>query len=156
MCNADESWLAITARNDTEWEALARVIGRADLLDDARFATVAGRYEHHDDLDTAITAWCATQEVTTAFHTLQQAGVTAAPQFTEEMLANDAHVAAREWIRPMASRDVGTYPHIGYAFQGLPQVWDAARRCSARTTTTCSARCCSSTTTSTSGTSTPR
>ena len=24
----------------------------------------------------------------------------------------------------MTSRDVGTYPHIGYAFQGLPQAWD--------------------------------
>ena len=24
----------------------------------------------------------------------------------------------------MASRDVGTYPHIGYAFQGVPQVWE--------------------------------
>ena len=30
----------------------------------------------------------------------------------------------RGWIRPLASRDVGTYPHIGYAFQGLPQAWD--------------------------------
>ena len=24
----------------------------------------------------------------------------------------------------MTSRDVGTYPHIGYAFQGVPQAWD--------------------------------
>jgi crotonobetainyl-CoA:carnitine CoA-transferase CaiB-like acyl-CoA transferase len=124
MCNEQESWLAITARNDTEWEALARVIGRDDLLQDARFATVAGRYEHHDELDTAISEWCATQDVTAAFHTLQQSGVTAAPQFTEAMLADDPHVAARGWIKPMTSRDVGTYPHIGYAFQGLPQVWD--------------------------------
>jgi crotonobetainyl-CoA:carnitine CoA-transferase CaiB-like acyl-CoA transferase len=124
VCNEQESWLAITARNDAEWRALARVIGRADLLDDPRFATVAGRYEHHDELDRAISEWTATQELTAAFHTLQQAGVTAAPQFTEAMLADDPHVAAREWIRPMTSRDVGTYPHIGYAFQGLPQVWD--------------------------------
>ena len=120
VCNAEESWLAITARNDTEWEALARVIGRDDLLVDTRFATVAGRYEHHDELDRAISEWTATQDVTTAFHTLQQSGVTAAPQFTEAMLADDPHVAARGWIRPMTSRDVGTYPHIGYAFQGRP------------------------------------
>ncbi len=124
VCNEQESWLAITARNDDEWRALARVIGRDDLLGDTRFATVAGRYEHHDELDAAISAWTATQDVTAAFHTLQQAGVTAAPQFTEAMLADDPHVAAREWIRPMASRDVGTHPHIGYAFQGVPQAWD--------------------------------
>jgi crotonobetainyl-CoA:carnitine CoA-transferase CaiB-like acyl-CoA transferase len=124
VCNEDESWLAITARNDAEWEALARVIGRDDLLADSRFATVAGRYEHHDDLDRAISSWTAMQDVTAAFHALQQAGVTAAPQFTEAMLADDPHVAARGWIKPMTSRDVGTYPHIGHAFQGLPQVWE--------------------------------
>jgi len=124
LCNEDESWLAITARNDAEWEALAGVIGRKDLLADARFAIVAGRYEHHDELDRAISEWTATQDVTAAFHTLQLSGVTAAPQFTEAMLADDPHVAARGWIKPMTSRDVGTYPHIGYAFQGLPQVWD--------------------------------
>lgn len=124
LCNAEETWFAVTARNDREWEALARVIGRDDLLTDPRFATVAGRYEHHDELDAAISEWLATRDPTSAFHTLQHAGVTAAPQFTEEMLANDPHVAARNWIRPMTSRDVGTYPHIGYAFQGLPQVWE--------------------------------
>jgi crotonobetainyl-CoA:carnitine CoA-transferase CaiB-like acyl-CoA transferase len=124
LCNAEETWFAITARNEAEWEALARVIGRDDLLADARFATVAGRYEHHDELDAAIQEWTGRQDPLVAFHTLQRAGVTAAPQFTEEMLANDAHVAAREWIRPMTSRDVGSYPHIGYAFQGIPQAWD--------------------------------
>lgn len=124
VCNVPESWLAITCRNDAEWEALARVVGRDDLLADSRFATVAGRYEHHDELDRVISEWAANQELTNAFHTLQRAGVTAAPQFTEEMLADDPHVAAREWIKPMTSRDVGTYPHIGYAFQGLPQAWD--------------------------------
>jgi crotonobetainyl-CoA:carnitine CoA-transferase CaiB-like acyl-CoA transferase len=124
LCNAEETWFAITARNDGEWEALARVIGREDLLADPRFATVAGRYAHHDELDAAIQEWTGRHDPLEAFHVLQQAGVTAAPQFTEEMLANDAHVAAREWIRPMTSRDVGTFPHIGYAFQGVPQVWD--------------------------------
>jgi crotonobetainyl-CoA:carnitine CoA-transferase CaiB-like acyl-CoA transferase len=39
------------------------------------------------------------------------------------MLATDPHVAARGWIRPIASRDVGTHPHIGYPFQGIPQAW---------------------------------
>jgi crotonobetainyl-CoA:carnitine CoA-transferase CaiB-like acyl-CoA transferase len=123
-CNAEETWFAITARDDAEWEALARVIGREDLLADPRFATVAGRYEHHDELDAAIQDWTGRHDPLEAFHALQRAGVTAAPQFTEEMLADDAHVAAREWIRPMTSRDVGTYPHIGYAFHGLPQAWD--------------------------------
>jgi crotonobetainyl-CoA:carnitine CoA-transferase CaiB-like acyl-CoA transferase len=123
-CANEESWLAITARDDTEWEALVRVLGRDDLRADARFATTAGRYEHHDELDRAISEWTEAHDLMDAFHTLQRAGVTAAPQFTETMLASDPHIAARNWIRPMTSRDVGTYPHIGFAFQGIPQAWD--------------------------------
>jgi crotonobetainyl-CoA:carnitine CoA-transferase CaiB-like acyl-CoA transferase len=123
-CRGEERWLAISVRDDDEWTALARSIGREDLLKDSRFATTAGRYAHHDELDRAITDWTTGQDVMAAFHALQRAGVTAGPQFDEEMLSTDPHVAAREWIRPLASRDVGSYPHIGYAFKGVPQLWE--------------------------------
>ena len=95
-------------------------------LADGRFATTAGRYAHHDELDRILTEWTSGQDLMTAFHTLQGAGVTAGPQFDEEMLARDPHVAARGWIRELDSRDVGSYPHISYAFQGVPQVWARA------------------------------
>jgi len=123
-CRGEERWLAISVRDDDEWTALARSIGREDLLKDSRFATTAGRYAHHDELDRAITDWTTGQDVMAAFHALQRAGVTAGPQFDEEMLSTDPHVAAREWIRSLASRDVGSYPHIGYAFKGVPQLWE--------------------------------
>jgi crotonobetainyl-CoA:carnitine CoA-transferase CaiB-like acyl-CoA transferase len=123
-CAGEERWLAISARDDAEWAALARTIGRDDLATDRRLSTVAGRYAAHDEVDGAITAWTSGQDLMTAFHTLQAAGVTAGPLFDEEMLAADPHVAAREWIRPLASRDVGTYPHISYPFRGVPQAWE--------------------------------
>ncbi len=123
-CQGEERWLAISVRDDAEWAALARTMGRDELLADARFATTAGRYEHHDELDQILTQWTTGQDLMGAFHSLQHAGVTAAPQFDEQMLATDPHVEARGWIRPLASRDVGTYPHISYAFQGIPQAWD--------------------------------
>ena len=94
-CRGEERWLAITARDDAEWAALARTIGRDDLVGDARFATTAGRYEHHDELDRILTEWTTAQDLMEAFHTLQRAGVTAGPQFDEQMLSTDPHVAAR-------------------------------------------------------------
>ena len=122
-CRGEERWLAISVRDDGEWIALARAIGREDLLADERFVTTAGRYAHHDELDRALTEWTTGQDAMIAFHDLQRAGVTAGPQFDEEMLASDPHVEARGWIRELASRDVGSHPHISYAFQGLPQDW---------------------------------
>jgi crotonobetainyl-CoA:carnitine CoA-transferase CaiB-like acyl-CoA transferase len=123
-CRGEERWLAISVRDDDEWTALARAIDREDLLSDARFATVAGRYAHHDELDRILTDWTTGQELMAAFHALQRHGVTAGPQLDEAMLATDPHVEARGWIRELASRDVGSYRHIGYAFQGLPQLWE--------------------------------
>ena len=30
----------------------------------------------------------------------------------------------RQWIRPLASRDVGTFNHLGHAFRGIPLDWE--------------------------------
>jgi crotonobetainyl-CoA:carnitine CoA-transferase CaiB-like acyl-CoA transferase len=59
-----------------------------------------------------------------AFHLLQAAGVPASPVMVNELLDADPNVAARGWLRPLESTDVGTYPHLGHAFRGLPLAWD--------------------------------
>ena len=116
-------WLSLTVTSDEEWLALTGVMGRPDLAADERLATMAGRYAHHDELDTAIRAWVAGRDVVEAFHALQAAGVAAAPQLSDDLLVADPNVAAREWVRPLTNREVGTYNHIGHAVSGLPQVW---------------------------------
>ena len=155
MCRADESWLAITAAHTTrEWEALARAIGRDDLVGDAavrRPSPVATSTTTSSTV--AISEWTSDAGPRwTAFHTLQRAGVTAGPQFTEEMLADDP---ARRRARVDPSDDEPRRRHAtrtsGTRSRASPRRGTAARRCWARTTTTCSARCCSSTTRSTSG-----
>ena len=60
-----------------------------------------------------------------AFHSLQQAGVTAGPQFDEEMLADrPARRGARVDPPDRRAATSARYPHIGYAFKGVPQVWE--------------------------------
>ena len=48
----------------------------------------------------------------------------ASPLFNEELLVADPNVAARGWLRPLTSADVGTHLHIGNAFRGIPLRWD--------------------------------
>jgi crotonobetainyl-CoA:carnitine CoA-transferase CaiB-like acyl-CoA transferase len=100
------------------------VLERADLAKDERLAHVGGRQVAHDELDDAVSAWTATRTAYEAFHALQAAGVAAAPFTDDAMLAADPHVVAREWIRPLASRDVGTFDHLGHVFRGIPMVWE--------------------------------
>ena len=71
-----------------------------------------------------IGAWAATVEALDGFRTLQAARVAAAPYADDAMLAADPQIAARDWIRPLASDDVGTFNHLGHAFRGIPLAWE--------------------------------
>ena len=123
-CCGDGRWLALTVTDDSAWAGLTRVLRRDDLARDSQLASVAGRQAAHDELDGAISAWAATIDAADAFRALQEAGVAAAPFADNAMLVSDPQIAARGWIRPLASDDVGTFEHLGHAFSGIPLAWE--------------------------------
>ena len=47
---AEGSWVCLSARLDSEFEALVRELGRPDLAEDQRFGSVAARQDHDQDL----------------------------------------------------------------------------------------------------------
>lgn len=47
---ASDGWFVVGAAKQVFWERLCTVIGRPDLLEDERYATMAGRNEHRDEL----------------------------------------------------------------------------------------------------------
>src|SRR3546814_14541245 len=50
-------YIHIAAVSDPIWKRLAVAIGRADMLEDPRFATLVSRNEHEDAVDEATPAW---------------------------------------------------------------------------------------------------
>jgi len=122
-CLGEDRWLAISVGDDGAWRALAGAMGRPELGQDPRFADAASRRARHDELDALIGAWAADQELLEAFHTLQEAGVTAGPLLDDGLLADDPQLRDRGWLRPLESLDVGTHLHPGFAFRGVPQAW---------------------------------
>ncbi len=76
-CAGEDRWLAIAARTDAEWQALAAVIGGTALAGDERFARRDGRRRHEDEIDTLITAWTSRQDAPAAARQLREAGVPA-------------------------------------------------------------------------------
>jgi benzylsuccinate CoA-transferase BbsF subunit len=73
-----DTWVAIAAAGDPEWQTLCRVMGRPELANDARFASHAARREHEDALDAIIAEWTATRDKWALAERLQAAGVMAA------------------------------------------------------------------------------
>jgi crotonobetainyl-CoA:carnitine CoA-transferase CaiB-like acyl-CoA transferase len=51
------AWVAIAARNDDEWRAMAHLIGGRELADDPRFRTLADRKAHEDALEALVGVW---------------------------------------------------------------------------------------------------
>jgi crotonobetainyl-CoA:carnitine CoA-transferase CaiB-like acyl-CoA transferase len=72
-CAGEDRWCAIAVGSDAQWQALADVIGAAD----PRFATLAGRRRHEDEIDALVSAWTGERDAPAAARLLRQAGVPA-------------------------------------------------------------------------------
>ncbi len=100
-------WCTIVCHSDTEWQALERLIGGTP---DPRFATVAGRLAHQDDLDTMIEAWTSTLDKYEVMTQCQAAGVRAMPvQSAEDRVDNDPQLRHRGMYRPLEHPALGTF-----------------------------------------------
>src|SRR5438874_3240625 len=62
---SDGRYVCIAAAGAVLFPRLAKAIGRPDLLDDPRFASLAARAEHADAINEIVGAWCAA-------HTLEE------------------------------------------------------------------------------------
>ncbi len=124
-CAGDDAWCTVLARDDEEWAALCRTIGRPELAADERFATNGARMANHDEIDTIIGAWMAGQTKIAAMERLQAAGVPAGAVFDARDLHLDPHIKARgllETVTYPPEREIGKRVVIGrpWRFSKLP------------------------------------
>ena len=108
-CAGDDAWVVLSVADDAQWQALCRVLGRADLAGDSRLGRVAGRRVLHDMLDDAITAWTTRRTPDEAMQALQQAGVSAGAVRSMPQVLQDAHLHARGFWQTVERAHVGRY-----------------------------------------------
>jgi len=107
----EDRWIAIAAFDEAEWQALARVAGRADWLSDPRFATLESRLLHQDALDAAVTEWTQGQDAHACMAGLQAAGVPAGVcQTAEDRYDRDPQLAALSWLTEVNGTRIGRWP----------------------------------------------
>jgi crotonobetainyl-CoA:carnitine CoA-transferase CaiB-like acyl-CoA transferase len=112
-CAGEQRWIAIAARDDSDWLRLTAVIGRPELAGDARFASLAARKGNEDDLESLITAWTLTREAEDAVALLQRDHVPASVVMTNRDLAEDPHLAASGFFVHLEHPEVGSKLHLG-------------------------------------------
>jgi crotonobetainyl-CoA:carnitine CoA-transferase CaiB-like acyl-CoA transferase len=110
----DDRWVVISCRTDAQWRALLGAMGDPQWATDARFATLAGRVEHADDLDVLVEAWTAQRDRYEVMDLLQRAGVPAgAVQDAADRLERDPQLAARRHFTMLGNAEVGELPLEG-------------------------------------------
>jgi crotonobetainyl-CoA:carnitine CoA-transferase CaiB-like acyl-CoA transferase len=102
-------WCAIACFNEEEWQCLVMVMGMPEWADTSKFATLAGRLEHQEELDQGIEAWTQTLEKYELMEICQSAGVRAMPvQSSEDRVEHDPQLRHRELYREMDHAVLGT------------------------------------------------
>jgi len=109
----EAGWLAIAVASDAEFADLCRVMGRAELATDPRFADVVSRHRHQDELDEAISAWTRGKTPAEAALALQEAGLAASPVASVADLMEDPHLRERGFFEKTAHAEAGIWEMDG-------------------------------------------
>jgi len=92
---ADAKYVIIGGNGDSIFQRLMRAAGRDDLADDPRLSDNAGRVEHQDEVDGAISRWTADLNSEDVLERLAAASVPSGPIYTVADMMADPHYNAR-------------------------------------------------------------
>ena len=112
-CEGDQRWIAISVRDDSEWQRFARAIGQPDLAADPSLRTLAGRKANEDRLEAIVTEWTGARSPDAATELLQRAGVPAFGVCNSQELAEDPQLNASGLFVCLDHPEVGRRQHVG-------------------------------------------
>jgi len=96
-CKGDDRWCAIAVFDEPEWQSLCSLMGNPAWCRDAKFASLAARKAHEDELESAIGAWTIQYDRDELARMLEKARVTSGPvQDGSDLVDNDPHLKARQ------------------------------------------------------------
>ncbi|HEX4529079.1 MAG TPA: CoA transferase [Acidimicrobiia bacterium] len=127
-CAGEEEWLAITCRDDADWQGLVAAMGSPTWATDAAYAGVEGRRTGADEIDARIGEWTAAQSKDAVARACQAQGVPAAPMLTGVEMTTDAQYVARGFAVQIDQPGVGPLVLDGAAFRGARMAGPDIRR----------------------------
>ena len=111
----DGGYVLIAANSNPTFERLIRLMGREDLMQDERFASIRARGEpaHARALDAQISAWSSGFEGTELEAMLLAAEVPSSRVYTIADIYQDPHFAAREMLQQVPHPQLGHTTQVG-------------------------------------------
>ena len=103
----------IPADNPKMFEIVARVIGREDLLADARFSTPQARFQHTEELQEILEAWTRQRTKHAVMEALAKEGAVCGAVLDTAEVLEDPHLRQRGMVVEVEHSTRGRYRMIG-------------------------------------------
>ena len=122
-CEGEDRWCVISVRDEKEWGAFCRVIGRAELVSDPRFANIQARLDHRPELDEIVEHWTQSRPAEEVMTKLQAVAVPAGVVQTGADLLKDPQLRHRNYFASFADSLIGPFeiPRSGIVFRGMAE-----------------------------------
>jgi len=104
----DGEWVTFSAATQNVFERFCALIGRGDLIADARYSSNQQRMKNCADLNAIVADWIGARPYREAIRELSEAGVAVAPVYSNRDVLEDPHFRARESITRVADEDFGS------------------------------------------------
>ncbi len=116
-CDGDDSWVAISVRNDGEWVRLCQVMELPGMANDPNYATAAGRVQSASQLDVIVAKWTLTRTAVGVTELLQAQGIPASPVMKARELLGNPHLEERGFFQELDHPDTGRQTYAGVAWR---------------------------------------
>jgi crotonobetainyl-CoA:carnitine CoA-transferase CaiB-like acyl-CoA transferase len=93
--SADDLFVCIVAGSDANFARLCRAMDRPELIDDPRFATLAERASHGDEINKIVADWTATRTAKEVERACVEHDVPVGTAYSAAEIFADAHMAER-------------------------------------------------------------
>jgi len=116
-CAGEDEWVAITVRDDAEWDGLRAAMDDPAWASDGAYADQMARWEHRAALDDQLVGWTQAHTKHEVFERCRAHRVPAAPVQKMLEVIHDPHLEAREFYEPVHNDEVGTWNLHGWPWR---------------------------------------
>lgn len=103
----DGTWLVLTTSTERTFRRLAAVMGRADMLDDERYATNRARVEHRAEVNAIVADWFGARSADEIQRSCDENGVPVSRIMSMADIFADPHYAARGMLAEVDDPKLG-------------------------------------------------